>query len=785
MKNIFQEFNNLFYKRIDIGKKLDDIFYSYYIDGRVYWENIADENKPKLGIMNIKKLPTETMDFSWNPITGKYNFFVQYMKPSGRLPRTIEEAEKSEDTIAFYPKQITYIDYGQYGIGGKRDVIGYLEKARQPYNQLKLLETSVVIYRLVRAPERLVFKIDTGSMPLSKAMKFVEQVKQKLQKKVSYDPSTGKMNNAPNVLCIRKNTEIPLLDGRHLTLQQLIDEHNQGIQNWVYSINRTTLNIEPGKIKNALITRPNEKLIRIHFDNNTYLDTTYDHKFILRNNKDIRADELKIGDSCMPLTRENKKLSAKANKYETIYNPKTEKMEYTHKLVVVYTQGQYKNDYVCHHIDFDRYNNSPENLIYMDKLAHWKYHSDMLTEEWKTNPEKRTKAIKKGFNKWLDKNRKYHSEYVTRTNIEQNKVAKMQEVLNTPEIRAKQKKAVSKSKKEWFENPINKENFSKLKTKIIDAYAKQLILDTFIKFNRPKRDDLLTILKLKTNILEHLKEINKNQVINNEQWDHLNKGTVISLVKEMGYIDYSIFKKTYKGEKYPGYENHKVTKIEYLQETDDCGCLEIENNHNFATSQNSQGIVFINNSMLENFFLPQSSDGRGSSIESVGGNPSGFSELDDLHYFQKKLYLSLKYPLSRIESIYEKQSGSVMFSQSGGDISRDETKWGMFLKRHQDKIADALLDVFLLHLDLIGLSTEFDITKAKLNISMSVPNNYISQMNQHEFDQRWNNYNTSDKEEFSKYYRMKYILKMTEEEINENIECLKKDKELGLTPSDE
>lgn len=388
-KNIYDEFEKLFYRRIDITKKIDDLFMSYYIDGRVYWEHIIDVNKPKNGILNIKKLPNETMDFSWNPLTGKYNFFVQYLKKVGRLPANIDQVKESDEMVTFYPKQITYLDYGQYGSGGKKDIIGYLEKAKQPYNQLKLLETSVVIYRLIRAPERLVFRIDVGNMPRDKAMKYVEKVKHQMQKKVSYDPSTGKTSNDPNIL-----------------------------------------------------------------------------------------------------------------------------------------------------------------------------------------------------------------------------------------------------------------------------------------------------------------------------------------------------------------------------------------------------------SMLENFFLPQTSGGRGSNIESIGGNPSGFSELDDLHYFQRKLYRSLKYPMSRVESIHEKQSKDNIFGGSGGEIVRDETKWGRFLKKHQDKFCDAFLDLFILHLDYIGLATQYDIDKSKLNISMTVPNNFISVMIQSEFDRKWENYSTTDKEEFSKYWRMKKFLQLTDEDITENAKGLIKDKELGLTKED-
>lgn len=145
----------------------------------------------------------------------------------------------------------------------------------------------------------------------------------------------------------------------------------------------------------------------------------------------------------------------------------------------------------------------------------------------------------------------------------------------------------------------------------------------------------------------------------------------------------------------------------------------------------------------------------------------------------------MKYPLSRVESANEKQHANILFSSSSGDIARDETKWGRFLKKTQDKFCESFLDLFLLHLDFIGLSTEYEITKAKLNITMQPPNNYIQQMQQNEIDQKWANYDKSDHEEFSKYWRMKKFLGMTDEEIRENAEGLKRDRELGLTPSDD
>ena len=80
--------------------------------------------------------------------------------------------------------------------------------------------------------------------------------------------------------------------------------------------------------------------------------------------------------------------------------------------------------------------------------------------------------------------------------------------------------------------------------------------------------------------------------------------------------------------------------------------------------------------ILENFYLPQSADGRGSQIDTIGGNTNMFSELDDVYYFQKKLYRALKYPGSRVTSVQEGTEGDMMYGHGQtSESSRDEIKW--------------------------------------------------------------------------------------------------------------
>jgi len=203
-KNIMKEFNNLFYNKIKIKSLISGFFRSYLVDGKIYFENIINKGRPSFGILNIKKLPSETMDYDVDPETGKITMFYQFLKENAKKPRDMEEAEKSKDVVIFYPAQITYIDSGIYGVN-KKDVLGYLHRCKQPFNQLRLLETSVVIYRLIRSPERLVFRIDTGNMPKDKAMRYVEKIKNKFTQKQVYDPETGALSNSTDVNSILEN----------------------------------------------------------------------------------------------------------------------------------------------------------------------------------------------------------------------------------------------------------------------------------------------------------------------------------------------------------------------------------------------------------------------------------------------------------------------------------------------------------------------------------------------------------------------------------------------------
>jgi len=221
VNNLRLEFDDLFHNKLRINNHIIDYFRTYFIDAEIFLEKVIQKNKSSRGIISLKKLPTETMDVFINPTTGLVEWYYQVLATDVKPPQSFEEASKNDKLIVFYPEQIAHLDYGIYN-GTKRQVQGYLEKAKQPFNQLKLLETSVVIYRIVKAPERLVFKIDTGSMPRDKSMKFVEKIKKSLTQKVEFDTKAGSMRNQTDVMSMMDNYFLPQsADGRGSSVESI------------------------------------------------------------------------------------------------------------------------------------------------------------------------------------------------------------------------------------------------------------------------------------------------------------------------------------------------------------------------------------------------------------------------------------------------------------------------------------------------------------------------------------------------------------------------------------
>ena len=183
-KLVLNEFEYLSGEVFRVHDKLWDLFNKFMIEGEIYLEIIL--NKKKNSISGIKLLPAFSM-------TPEYS--------GNTIVRFIQEGStgsSSQTSIPFASNQILYANYGMYG-KNLADVKGFLETSVRTYNQLRNMEDALVIYRLVRAPERRVFNIDTGRMPKGKAEEYIKRLINKYKKRLNYDSDTGKINSSQNV----------------------------------------------------------------------------------------------------------------------------------------------------------------------------------------------------------------------------------------------------------------------------------------------------------------------------------------------------------------------------------------------------------------------------------------------------------------------------------------------------------------------------------------------------------------------------------------------------------
>ena len=191
-------------------------------------------------------------------------------------------------------------------------------------------------------------------------------------------------------LPIKYDSMIPLLNGETITIKELSErmKENPNSEMWTYSIQNETNKIVPGKIVWCDLTRKNSEILRITFDDGTYVETTPDHEYMLRNGNYVRADELTIGASLMPFYTLTSGESDGILGYEKVYNPSSNHHLFTHRMVagecVINLDEELGSGdkFITHHVDFNKKNNNPSNLKRMTTNDHSTYHN-MLSEKGK------------------------------------------------------------------------------------------------------------------------------------------------------------------------------------------------------------------------------------------------------------------------------------------------------------------------------------------------------------------------------------------------------------------
>lgn len=189
-RNTLQEEFYKFLEHFDLENKGWEYCRNILVDGEIYFENIIHEENKDKGILGIVSVPAESIDPVFNNVQ---NLLVRgYLL---RKPIYDEQTKQVKEIvpIIFDKNQITYFHSNEWN-ESKTFRTPHIEHARKSFKQLNMIEDSIVIHRMVNAPEKLIFKVDVGNMPQAQSERYIAQLSQKYWSKKTYDSKQGGVN---------------------------------------------------------------------------------------------------------------------------------------------------------------------------------------------------------------------------------------------------------------------------------------------------------------------------------------------------------------------------------------------------------------------------------------------------------------------------------------------------------------------------------------------------------------------------------------------------------------
>ena len=189
-KAMTEEFTNVL-SMLNFRDMGHDLFKRWYIDGRMFHHLVLDENNLKAGIQEIRPIDAakikkvKQVKKKKDPETG-----ATLIESVDEFYIYQEKAGSTNQGIKITPDSVSYVTSGLLDEARKK-VVSHLHKALKPINQLRMMEDSLVIYRLARAPERRIFYIDVGNLPKGKSEEYMKNIMTKYRNKLVYDANTG------------------------------------------------------------------------------------------------------------------------------------------------------------------------------------------------------------------------------------------------------------------------------------------------------------------------------------------------------------------------------------------------------------------------------------------------------------------------------------------------------------------------------------------------------------------------------------------------------------------
>jgi hypothetical protein len=780
IKDAIREEFNIILRLLNFNNMGSDVFRRFYIDGRLFYHVIIDVNNPQRGILElryidprkikkvreVKKKKDETTGVEM--ILDVNEFYLYNDKVSA--------SQAALTGVKIAPDSIINVNSGLMDTR-RSMVLSYLHKAIKPLNQLRMIEDASVINKLARAPQRRIFYIDVGSLPKAKAEQYVRDIMTKYKNKVNYNPVTGEVQDSRTFMtmledywlprrCLSLDTKIKLLDGRDVELSDLIAEYDEGKENWVYSVSPEG-EMVPGKISWAGITRRDAEVVKVTIDSGEEIICTPDHKFVLRDGSLCEAQYLEAETSLMPLYTREHNISNKCNgKYEQFFNNKTNRWNFTHRYISEFANGEQRGDIVVHHVDFDRYNNNPTNLVLMDKKEHFDLHSRLGTNSWKNgNVEEHKLNLSISGKKFFETEaglirRQEISEFNKSSESVINGLIKGRERIKELREFDKQNLSEEEYREKWVNAaPLLARNE---KTRIKeDSFDINIIKDIIDQHFYPK----ITVKEILQKIQETYPEFKYKTLA--KFLPYHGYQNMYALLKDM-------FGDNFKRGTNPKYTNHKVVSVEFLDYKIDTGTLTIDENHEFHDYHNfalSCGIYVKN------------SDGKSTEIRTLESADT-FTDMSMVEYFEKKLYKSLNVPVTRLDP---QQAFSIGRT---AEITRDELKFAKFIDKLRNKFAELFDQALRVQLVLKGICTEEEWNEFKENVYFDFikDNNFVELKEAELMQERLGLLATVDPyvgKYFSLEWVRKKVLRLDDEEIKEMEQQIEKEKDKNFKDQQE
>ena len=543
-----------------------------------------------------------------------------------------------------------------------------IEPARRPWRQLILLEDSMLVYRIVRAPERRVFNIEMGAASPEEEPLIIEKFRSNVTQQSIVD-SAGRVEQRFNpmdmatdyylpmrgglgskiemlpggafngdiddveyiqkkliaslhipraflgfeeALCLNSSTKISTFDDTskvgYLTPENIKERLANGEKVYVYS---STEDGEPrvGEVTWCDKTKIADKLYKITLDNDKSFECTDNHPIMMRDGSYKRADEVRPGDSCMPLYDRLSAGSCYVKGYKQIYNNKSKRWEYVHRFVPKQLLGEsaIEGKYI-HHIDFNKLNNKIENLKPMTPSEHMSMHAKLakhlMTEDCRdklravmATPEYRKKTSESAKKSW--EGRDDRRQIVAENNVKHGKREKMQAAYykkyeDDPDWmkRIQAERKIERPKLDVMTKLISEEYLTLDQISAKVGCSPQYVLEAVREngysgwLDFCKKNGVHRMKKCYSFNIKDLKEVATQCATKKEFYDKSggSRGSIENFFKKQG-ID---FNEWFKNRNY----NHKVISVEIVDYNDWVWDLHVPGYNNFALEAG----VFVHNS---------------------------------------------------------------------------------------------------------------------------------------------------------------------------------------------